>query len=211
MSKQKPQEQQAPVVEQKPVVETQVVETETTTAASEVVVETPKEEAPVAPAPVMEEIAKPASVFTEDALKIGPTHSRLYDLFISQIKNYSKTMAAGIHHVPAVGARHQAGLNDTYQLLFKLTPPEVRDALDETIALFKENEHGAFSEGHLFRWPEHVALSAPNLRAFNHFSHLLLSAASVGKAEAGRLCDMGSFTGWCPSEEARQLLVNYFR
>lgn len=208
MSKNKQQEQQAPVETKAPVEQT--VETTTEQAPVETKVEETVTETPVQD-PVPEEIAKAAAPFEPGAMEIKSTHSRLYDLCVSQLKNYSAAMAVGVYHTPAVGARHQQELHDTYQLLFKLTPPEVRDALDEFVKIFKENEHGCFSEGHLFRFAEHVPLSATAKRGMDHFSHLLLTAAAVGKSEAGRLADLGSFTGWCPTEDARQLLVNYFR
>lgn len=206
MSKNKPQFDQKSTTPQQPAIVDSHVEPEVETITPPVEVENTQP-----PVIEPESVVHTPTHFTPDALDFVTQKSRLYNLCLSNFKKYAKEMAVGLHQTPASGALHQKELYDAYQLIFQLTPPEVRDILDEIIKLFKENETGCLTESHLFRFPEHIPLSAKAVRGMNHFSHLLLTAAAVSRQEAGRLNDLGALSGWCPTEEARQLLINYFR
>lgn len=170
------------------------------------------EETPAVVVPEVQEVAQqPSSPFEEGALVATPKKSLLFDMVINGVQKYAKEMGARVPQSSVTGAVQQKNLYDTYQVLFKLTPPEMRDALDEIIAIFKANETGCFTESHLFRFSENIALSKVAAKGFYNFSHLLLTASQLGKRDAGRLNDLGGMVSWLPNEEVHQLLVNYFR
>lgn len=201
-AEEKVQDQAAPLVEDKQEEAPKVEE----------IAPPPVQEEPAAPAPVVQEITQqPASPFEDGALVATPKKSLLYDMVVGGVEKYAKEMGARVPQTPVTGAMHQKNLYDTYQVLFKLAPPELRDALDKIIATFKANETGCFTESHLFRFSENIALSKIAAKGFYNFNHLLLTAAQLDRREAGRLNDLGGMVSWLPNEEVHQLLVNYFR
>lgn len=214
MSKNKTTQPQQPAPAEKPeeVVLEQQTQTDLVKEEQAPVVETaPVEPVKEEPAPLEVVQAVQTSPFEEGALVGTPKKSLLFEMVISGVEKYAKEMGARIPQTPATGAIHQKNLYGTYEVLFKLNPPEMREALDRIIAMFKANETGCFTEAYLFRFSEHIAVSKVAAKGFYNFSHLLLTAAQLGRREAGRLNDMGSLVGWLPSEDVHQLLVNYFR
>lgn len=206
-NQQKPaaQETKAPAVEKVEVTEQVApVEQQQAPAPVETVVQEP--EAPVLEiAPITE-----APKFEPGALVAAVERSHMFNVVIAGVRSYEEQMDRLLPQSPATGALQQKLLHDNFQLLFKLPAPEFREAMDQIIAIFKENKTGCFSETHLFRFSENVPLSKEAATGFWRFNHILLSAAQVERREVKKLNDLGLLVSWVPSNDSHQLLMNYF-
>lgn len=191
------------------------VSTKTTTTAPEAeqpvidqVAETTEVTEPVT---VVEEAVTPAA--TETALQrlASIDGSSLLKLAMTEFGQYAVDMANNKPQSAESIARHQKRLFELYQLVFKLEAAEFQKAMRAIVALFRENETGAFTESRLFRGIQDLALTKNDLRLFNHLGLLLLKAGELGVATAGRESDLSGIAKSLPTDQARQYLTQFFR
>ena len=129
----------------------------------------------------------------------------------SEISQYSESMGATVPQSPESAAKWQRRLHEVYQMVFRLEPTEFRVAMNLLVAAFKANHTGSFSDNYLFRGAQFLQLAKPQQQFFHHMSNLLLKAAEVGTAVAGRESDLTGIAKALPTEEARQWLSQFFR
>ena len=204
-------EELPPVVE---TVETTPAPVEETPAVEEV----EETQAPVEPAPVSlvviqptQEAPTPEAVETALAKLTSTEGSSLLKIALSDLADYAQAMAATKPQTKESAIRNQKRLFDVYQIVFKLEPVEFQKAMRQLVAVFRENTTGAFTEGKLFRGIQDIQLPKNDIRLFNHLSLLLLKAAELGVATAGRESDLSGIAKSLPTDQARQYLTQFFR
>lgn len=190
------------------------VSTKTTTTAPEVeqpVIDQVAETTEVTEPVTVAEAVAPAS--TETALQrlASVDGSSLLKLAMTEFGQYAVDMANNKPQSAESIARHQKRLFELYQLVFKLEAAEFQKAMRAIVALFRENETGAFTESRLFRGIQDLALTKNDLRLFNHLGLLLLKAGELGVATAGRESDLSGIAKSLPTDQARQYLTQFFR
>lgn len=192
-----------------------VAVTEAPVAAEETpVVENAAPEAVLAPTPepvVQERGATAAATSVDESPFVSQAKSLTLQLVEEGLRDYVNGMALNKPQTSTTAAKWQKRLYDVYIAALHAAPTDYRAAIGHVLDVVKSEANGVFRAEALYRGMSEIALAPAKQRLFSHLNHLFTTAATMGNAQAGRELDLTGIAKELNTEEARTLLVQYFR
>jgi hypothetical protein len=132
-------------------------------------------------------------------------------ILLQQLSDYMEAMAPRAPITVSAGSRQQVVLYRMITRMINTLDEDFNLVFTTFLRLFSEHADGVFSETHVFRFMEHIALGSDEIKTFQRLLNLFKNVADPkGRAAGLKMTDFSKTLEFGITDEGRSRILGYF-